>query len=136
MKCTFDLISFGNKTKTNQIAEGKVVEMFNDFNVLIKRIEYDKFDRTIDVKNFDSTGVLSDNLHFEYFETENEKGFVETFKSRFQEYVRKSYIRIEEGLKHHIDDYTSNTKPENSYINDFVYDLKGKLITVISHKKL
>ena len=129
-------MTFGNKTKTCQISEGKVVEMFNDSNVLTKRIEYDKFDRTIDVKNYDSTGTLSEHLHFDYFETENERGFIETFKSKFQEYVRKSYTKIENGLKHHIDDYTSKTKPENSYINDFVYDLKGKLINVISHKKL
>ena len=74
-------------------------------------------------------------MHIEYFETENEKGFIETFKNQFQEYIRKSSTKIENGVKHVIDDYTSKSKPEKSYINDFVYDLKGNLQKIITLKK-
>lgn len=135
MKCQFSILTFGNSEKTYQQGENKVVDTLNDELKLIKRIEYDKFNREVDVKWYDEVNNITDHMHKEYFETENEKGFIETFKNQFQEYVRKSSTKFEDGVKHVIDDYTSKSSPENSYINDFVYDLKGKLQKIITLKK-
>jgi len=135
MKCQFSILTFGNSEKTYQQGENKVVDTLNDELKLIKRVEYDKFNRDVDVKWYDEVNNITDHMHKEYFETENEKGFIETFKNQFQEYVRKSSTKFEDGVKHVIDDYTSKSSPENSYINDFVYDLKGKLQKIITLKK-
>ena len=135
MKCQFSILTFGNSEKTYQQGENKVVDTLNDELKLIKRIEYDKFNREVDVKWYDEVNNITDHMHKEYFETENEKGFIETFKNQFQEYIRKSSTKFENGVKHVIDDYTSKSSPENSYINDFVYDLKGKLQKIITLKK-
>ena len=43
-------------------------------------------------------------------------------------------FKFENGVKHVIDDYTSKSNPEKSYINDFVYDLKGNLQKIITLK--
>ena len=135
MKCQFSILTFGNSEKTYQQGENKVVDTLNDELKLIKRVEYDKFNREVDIKWYDEVNNITDHMHKEYFETENEKGFIETFKNQFQEYVRKSSTKFEDGVKHVIDDYTSKSSPENSYINDFVYDLKGKLQKIITLKK-
>ena len=135
MKCQFSILTFVNSEKTYQQGENKVVDTLNDELKLIKRVEYDKFNRDVDVKWYDEVNNITDHMHKEYFETENEKGFIETFKNQFQEYVRKSSTKFEDGVKHVIDDYTSKSSPENSYINDFVYDLKGKLQKIITLKK-
>ena len=135
MKCQFSILTFGNSEKTYQQGENKVVDTLNDELKLIKRVEYDKFNRDVDVKWYDEDNNITDHMHKEYFETENEKGFIETFKNQFQEYVRKSSTKFEDGVKHVIDDFTSKSSPENSYINDFVYDLKGKLQKIITLKK-
>ena len=135
MKCQFSIFTFGNSEKTYQQGENKVVDTLNDELKLIKRVEYDKFNREVDIKWYDEVNNITDHMHKEYFETENEKGFIETFKNQFQEYVRKSSTKFEDGVKHVIDDYTSKSSPENSYINDFVYDLKGKLQKIITLKK-
>ena len=135
MKCQFSILTFGNSEKTYQQGENKVVDTLNDGLKLIKRVEYDKFNRDVDVKWYDEVNNITDHMHKEYFETENEKGFIETFKNQFQEYIRKSSTKFENGVKHVIDDYTSKSSPEKSYINDFVYDLKGKLQKIITLKK-
>jgi len=135
MKCQFSILTFGNSEKTYQQGENKVVDTLNDELKLIKRVEYDKFNRDVDVKWYDEVNNITDHMHKEYFETENEKGFIETFKNQFQEYIRKSSTKFENGVKHVIDDYTSKSSPEKSYINDFVYDLKGKLQKIITLKK-
>ena len=135
MKCQFSILTFGNSEKTYQQGENKVVDTLNDELKLIKRVEYDKFNREVDIKWYDEVNNITDHMHKEYFETENEKGFIETFKNQFQEYVRKASTKFEDGVKHVIDDYTSKSSPENSYINDFVYDLKGKLQKIITLKK-
>ena len=135
MKCQFNILTFGNNKRTYQQRENKIVDTLNDELKLIKRIEYDEFNREVDVKWYDGVDNITDHMHIEYFETENEKGFIETFKNQFQEYIRKSSTKIENGVKHVIDDYTSKSKPEKSYINDFVYDLKGNLQKLITLKK-
>ena len=135
MKCQFSILTFGNSEKTYQQGENKVVDTLNDELKLIKRVEYDKFNREVDIKWYDEVNNITDHMHKEYFETENEKGFIETFKNQFQEYIRKSSTKFEDSVKHVIDDYTSKSSPENSYINDFVYDLKGKLQKIITLKK-
>ena len=135
MKCQFKILTFGNSERTYHQGENKIVDMLDDKLKLIKRIEYDKFNREVDIKWYDEDYRITDHMHKEYFETENEKGFIETFKNQFQEYVRKSSTKFENGVKHVIDDYTSKSSPENSYINDFVYDLKGKLQKIITLKK-
>ena len=135
MKCQFNILTFGNSNGTYQQRENKIVDTLNDELKLIKRIEYDEFNREVDVKWYDGFDNITDHMHKEYFETENENGFIETFKNQFQEYIRKSSTKIENGVKHVIDDYTSKSKPEKSYINDFVYDLKGNLQKIITLKK-
>jgi len=135
MRCQFNILTFGNSERTFQQGEYKIVETFNDDMKLIKRIEYDKFGRDVDVKSYDGLDNIVDHMQKEYFETENEKGYVEIFKNKFQEYVRKSYTKIENGMKHVIDDFTAKTNPEKSYFNDFIYDLNGKLQKVVSFKK-
>ena len=135
MKCQFNILTFGNNKRTYQQRENKIVDTLNDELKLIKRIEYDEFNREVDVKWYDGVDNITDHMHIEYFETENEKGFIETFKNQFQEYIRKSSTKIENGVKHVIDDYTSKSNPKKSYINDFVYDLKGNLQKLITLKK-
>lgn len=135
MKCQFNILTFGNNKRTYQQRENKIVDTLNDELKLIKRIEYDEFNREVDVKWYDGVDNITDHMHIEYFETENEKGFIETFKNQFQEYIRKSSTKFESGVKHVIDDYTSKSNPEKSYINDFVYDLKGNLQKLITLKK-
>ena len=135
MKSQFNILTFGNSNRANQQRKNKIVDTLNDELKLIKRIEYDEFNREVDVKWYDGDDNITDHMHKEYFETENEKGFIETFKNQFQEYIRKSSTKFENGVKHVIDDYTSKSSPEKSYINDFVYDLKGNLQKIITLKK-
>lgn len=134
MRCSFSTISFGDSFKTYKNGKSKIVEHYNIYDILTRRIEYDEFNRDIDSKSFNSSGKVIEHLHKEYFETETEKGHIETFKSSTQEYLRKSYTKFVNGFRHSIDEYISKTKPENSYINEFIYDLKGKLIDVCSKK--
>ena len=52
--------------------------------------------------------------------------------------------RIREAIKtiakdsftHHIEIFTSKTSPESNYINEFVRDMKGKLVKVINNGKV
>ena len=129
----FNTVNFGDKSKFFQSGKNKVEEIYSDDDVLLKRLTNDEFGRDIDAAVFDLHGNIIEHQHKDYFQTETEQGFVETFKNKYQEYTRKAYTKIEDGLKHHIDDFKSKTG--NSYINDFVYDLSGKLIKVISNGK-
>ena len=83
MKCQFNILTFGNSKRTYQQRENKIVDTLNDELKLIKRIEYDEFNREVDVKWYDGDDNITDHMHKEYFETENEKGFIETFKNQF-----------------------------------------------------
>ena len=102
---------------------------------LLKRIEYDRFDRDVDVKLYDHLGNVSEHMHKEYFETENEKGYIESFENNFQKYTRRAYRKIDNGFRHLIDDFKSITDPKKSYINDVIYDLQGNFIKILSSKK-
>ena len=104
MRCKFDILTFGNSEKTYHQYGNKIVETFDDNMNLIKRIEYDKFERDIDVKWYDNLKNIIAHMQIEYFETENEKGYIEIYKNNVQEYIRKSYTKIENGMKHVVDD--------------------------------
>lgn len=133
MKISFKNIDFLGKQHSYKIGKNTVVEHSDDNDVLIKRIEYDEFSRDVDSKTFDKRGNVLEHLHKDYYESENEEGIIETFKSSTQEYKRKSYTKIENGFKHFIDDFQS--KSGKNYINDFVHDLSGNLIKIINNKK-
>lgn len=134
MRCLFNAVNFLSDARTYNLGKNKITETLND-GKLTKRIEYDEFDRDVDVKWFDTLGNISAHLHKDYYETDSEKGLVETFKNSAQNYVRKVYTKFESGLRHNIDEYVSKSDPQASYINDFIYDLNGKFIKLISHKK-
>ena len=135
MKIDFtNTISFGIKTKIFQSGKNHIEETYSDDNILQKRLIKDEFDRYVDSKTFDSHGNITEHQHYDYFKTENEQGFIETFRNKYQEYVRKAYIKIEDGLKHSIDDFQSKTG--KSYLNDFVYDMSGKLVKIINNGKV
>ena len=106
MKIDFtNYLLFGNKTKIFQSGKNKIEETYDDDNFLIKRLVRDEFNRDIDALTFDSSGNTIEHLHKDYFQTETEQGFIETFKNKSQEYTRKAYTKIENGLKHNIDDF-------------------------------
>lgn len=132
MKIYTNQITFVNKTKTYNEGGIKTHEIFDDNNILIKRIQYDSFDRAIDTKTFNVSGEITDHMHKEYFEN----GYVETFKNATQEYTRKAYTIIKDTLTHRVEEYISKTSPENNYINEFVRDLSGKLIRIINNGKI
>ena len=136
MRCNFSTLSFGDTTKIYNNGKNKIVEHYNIYDVLTRRIEYDEFNRDIDSKSFSNSGKVIGHQHKEYFENDLEKGVIENYKSTSQEYVRKCYIKFINGFKHSIEEFVSKSKPENSYINEFVYDLKDKLISVTSKKIL
>lgn len=126
--------TFGNKTRIFQSGKNRIEEIYDDNNILLKRLIQDEFNRDVDSKTFDSAGNIIEHLHKDYFQNKTEHGFVETFKNQSQEYVRKAYVKIEDGLKHSIDEFQSKTG--KSYINDFVYDMTGKLIKIINDGKV
>ena len=134
MKYNFTTVNFKNTSKTYTKDNSKIVEYYDSNNILSKRIQYDRFERIIDCENFDINGNIIDHQHKEYYETESEKGIIETYKSRFQEYTRKSYIKFINGFKHSIEEFISKSSPENSYRNEFIYDLKDKLIDFCNKK--
>ena len=72
MKIFFSTLSFGERTNTYKIGKNTVTEVFDDKNALIKRIEYDEFNRDVDSKWFGSTGELSEHLHKEYYKKADE----------------------------------------------------------------
>ena len=132
MKINFtNIITFGNKTKKFQSGKNSIEEIYTDNDILQKRLIRDEFNRYIDSKTFDLFGNIIEHQHYDYFGTENEQGVIETFKDKYQEYIRKAYTKIEGGLKHRIDDFQSKTG--KSYVNDFVYDMSGKLIKIINN---
>lgn len=127
--------TFKGKTELYQDGSFKIKDSFDDNNILKSHIVFDEFDRVIIAKKFDIDGFIDSNTTFDYYETNMEKGMIETYKDKSQEYIRNAYTKIENSLKHKVDDYTSISNPKNSYINDFVYDLKGNLCKLISNGK-
>ena len=110
MKINFsNIITFGNKTKMFKSGKNNIEEIYTDDDILQKRLVRDEFNRYIDSKTFDLFGNIIEHQHYDYFRTENEQGVIETFKNKYQEYIRKAYTKIEGGLKHCIDDFQSKT---------------------------
>jgi len=134
MKVSFNTIIFCESQKTYKHGDNTITEFFDDENTLIRRDETDSFGRNTDSKRFDKNGNITESIHKDYFKTESEEGFIETFKSKYQEYTRKAYTRTENGIKHTIDDFHS--KSGKNYYNDFIHDLNGKLIRIISNGKV
>ena len=124
-----NITTFGNKTKKFQSEGNHIEEIYTDNNILQKRLIKDEFNRYIDAKTFDLSGNIIEHQHYDYFETENEKGYIETYKNESQEYTRKAYTKYEGKFKHIIDEFKS--KSGKNYINDYIYDLTGKLIKII-----
>lgn len=129
-------ITFGNYTQTYKNKNNTITEYYNDNNILFRKVEYDEFKRDIDSKEFNPFGIITSHLHKEYYKTACEEGCIETFKDKYQQYIRKSCSKIEDGFKHKIDDFKSLTSPDKSYVNDFVHDKTGKLVKVISNGKI
>ena len=134
MKVFISTVNFGEKSNTYKIGKNTVTETFDDKNTLIKRIEFDEFNRDVDSKWFDTSGEIQEHLHKEYYEKVNEKGMIETFSGRFQEYVRKFYTKLENGYKHTVDDFQSKTG--KNYINEFIHDKSGNLVKIINNGKV
>lgn len=130
MNIGVNIINFTSQQKEYNLGKHKVTEIYSDDGILQKRLEYDEFNRDVDSKNYDEKGVLIDYQHKDYYEKQNEKGCIETYKSKTQEYTRKSYTKYENGLKHTVDDFKSKT---TSYINEFISDLSGKLVKIINN---
>ena len=128
MKVQFNATNFRAEVqKTYNNGNHVITETYND-NVLVQSIEYDEFGRDIDSKWYDADKKVIEHMHKSYFETDDEKGHIEKFKNRFQDYTRKMYTRFEVGFRHIIDDFTSHLEPHKSYKNEFVYDLHNRLI--------
>lgn len=125
--------NFKERIESYQDGDFKIEDSFDNNNILKSHTVRDEFDRIIDSKKFDENGLIKSSSHFEYYETNIENGFIESYKDEGQEYIRKAYTKIENGLKHTVDDFTSISVPEKSYINDFVYDLKGNLWKLINN---
>ena len=62
--------------------------------------------------------------------------FVEMYKDNSQQYTRKVNYKIINGLQHRTEEYISKTSPDSNYIQEFVKDVSGKLIKVISNGKV
>ena len=125
-------ITFGQKVNIYHKGENTIKELFDDENRLSRLIEYDKFDRDIEAKSFDTYGNIIERMSKTY--TDN--GMIEHFKNAFQEYTRKTYTIIENGIKHRVEEFKSKTNPNCNYINEFIYDISGKLIKLISNGKI
>ncbi len=128
MKIFFNTINFGNNKP--RIVENK------DSSGNTRRVEYDTFGHDVDSKLFDRNGIVSEHQHKVYYEKDNEKGCIEFFKNKFQEYTRRTYTKTENGFKYSVDDFKSKTRPEANYINEFIYDLSNKLIKIINNGKV
>ena len=127
-------VNFKSSTNSYQSDKNRITDYFDNNNLLTKKVEYDEFDRAIDSKRFNPQGEVIEQMHKDYYENPNEKGFVEHFQSKSQEYVRKAYTKFENGIKHYVEEYRSKTSPEMSYISEFIYDIHNELVNVITRK--
>lgn len=135
MRIQLNTFTFGDSKKIYKSGTHTVEEHYNDNKTMIKRLENDEFSRDVDTKWFDDkTGELTAHQHKDYYEKENETGYIETYKDNSQEYTRHGYTRIENGCKHTVEDYQSKTG--KSYINEFIRDAQDKLIKIITNGKV
>lgn len=132
MKVNFDFVSFGNRSIRFPDNTHSIMETYDDTNHLIRRIKYDKQCRDVDSQEFNKEKKVISHLHKEY----TADGCVETYKSKSQEYVRVIKTIAKDSFTHHIEIFTSKTSPESNYINEFVRDMKGKLVKVINNGKV
>lgn len=126
--------NFFGYSQKYQIGNHSFEDVFDDNDVLIKRSELDEKNRLVETVWFDEKGNMKELLHKDYYVKNNEKGYIETYASTHQEYIRKVYEKTEDGFRHVVDDFKSKTG--KSYINDFVHDLSGKLVKIISNGKV
>ena len=135
MKIIQNLINFNGNAVSYKVGKHKIVDYF-DNKIMTKKMEYDEFDRIIDTKWFDIEGNVVEHLHKDYYENSGETGFIEHFKNKTQEYIRKSYTKFESNLKHNVDEFQSISSPSKSYINEFIYDMQNQLIQIINNGKI
>lgn len=133
MKIFLSPVSFNGKTVTSTQNKLKIEEFYDDNNMLSSRLEYDEQDRFVDKKSFDSQGNVTEHQHKSYYIKGEEQGCIETFKNEFQHYVRQSYTRPQGKFIHTVDNFQSISNPGKSYINEFIRDLQGRLVKVISN---
>lgn len=129
----YNIPTFKGNTKIYQDGNLKIKDSFYDNNILESHTVFDEFDHVLINKRFDRDGLITSSANFEYYETNTENGLIETFKDKGQEYIRKAYTKIENGLKHFVDDFTSISAPQKSYKNEFVSDLEGNLLKLINN---
>ena len=134
MKIQLSSVSFCSTQKIYSVGDIKVKDFLDDNNILIRREKYDEFDRNTDTMWFNDDGSIKEEMHKDYFKSENEEGLIETFKSKTQEYTRKAYSKTENNLRHSIDDFQSKTG--KSYYNDYIHDMLGNLVKIISNGKV
>ena len=115
--------SFSSINKVFFNNKNKITETYDDNNVLIKRLEYDEFNRFADCKDFDINGNICSHLHFEY----KPDGYIETFKNNESKYTRKCKTFIKDSLKYRVEEFISSNSKSN-YIHEDIKDLSGKLL--------
>jgi len=132
MKVNFSSISFGNKDIRYHDEKHNIIETFDDRQNLIRRVKYDKLCRDVDSVEFNEKKEVIGHLHKKY----TQDGYIETYKSKTQEYVREIKTFVKDSFTHYIEKFTSKTSPQNNYINEFIRDAAGKLVKVINNGKV
>lgn len=132
MKICLNSVSFGNRDISFHDKTHNILETYDDNEHLIRRTKYDKQFRDVDCQVFDKERKVIGHLHKEY----TPDGCIETYKSKTQEYVRVIRTLTDDTFTRHIEIFTSKTSPESNYVNEFVRDLKGKLIKIINNGKV
>lgn len=125
-------ITFKGSSKIYYEGENKIVDYFSDNNKLLSRNKYDKSDRHIQTNWFDEYGNDTGFMNKKY----TEDGFIETCKTKTQEYTRTTHKFIKNGFQHYTEEYISKSKPEANYFNESVKDLLGNLIKMLSNGKV
>ena len=132
MKITFSKIHFGNSYKNYAINSNKICEIYNDDGVLSRKIIYDSFDRDIQAITYDKEG----NVTEEMYKTYTNDGYIENFKSKSLQYLRKCYSTIINNYKHEIEEYVSITNPKSNYLYEKIRNVQNnKLIKFICNGK-
>lgn len=126
------LITFKGHNNTYYDGENKIIEYYNDNNILTNRVTYDKFGRDILTNWFDEYGNNKGFMSKKYVND----GHIETCKTPNQEYIRTCRSFIKDGFKHYIEEFVSKTKPANNYCNESIRDSFGKLVKMISNGKV
>ena len=132
MKININPINFSETSKIFKKGDNTVTHYFNDENILVRAVEIDKSGRDVDAREFDKEGNIISHLHKEYSGDNME----ETFKNKFQQYVRKVRFEQKDGFSRRIEEFISETSPKSNYVHEFIKDASGKLLQIISNGKI